>query len=161
MTGLGSGDGWRVGGAAATPGLSAWVDLDEELRLAFADCPDFPRMGKRMAQLRREAAHRALLHTRADLIPEAGRMERSFIAQGPIHLSLSRHDRPVIVGSEVAMIGRWHLSISRLVGRDRQPAENAELIGWIIAGFPEATRITIYMLNTGTAIHADIPFDPA
>ena len=117
---------------------------------------------KRIAQMRREAAHHALLHGDSPApVPVCRKSDRSFISGQPVHLALSRENLPETLGYLDAPTVRWHLSISAITDRRRYPATEDELIGWIVAGFPEATRVAIYTLATAAAIHADIPIDTA
>ena len=144
--------------AAMLPAPGHWVEVGDELRASFVGCPDLPRMGKRLAQMKREAAEQLALHgSSLEPVPVVHRSERSFISGGAIHLALSREDTPDSLGYEGATADRWHLSISEVAGRTRRPVSDAEMAGWVIAGFPEADRYTTYTLATASARHADIP----
>ncbi len=150
-------DGWAS--QAALPGGGQWVSVTEDLRASFAGCPDLPRMGKRMAQLKRSARFKAELHGNSpEPVPVAGSSDRSFITREPIHLLLSFENSPDSLSYEGAPVRRWHLSMSQVLGRDRQPVSDPEILG-IIAGFPDATEVATYTVATGSAHHADIPVD--
>lgn len=147
--------------STAPPKAGRWLQIDSELRAAFTGCPELPRMTKRISQMRREAAHHALLHGPSTApMPVCRKPDRSFITAAPIHLALSREDTPDNPAYLDAPTARWHLSISLIVGGQRHPASDTELTGWILAGFPEASRVATYTLTDGVAIHADIPIDP-
>lgn len=51
---------------------------------------------------------------------------------------------------------RWHLSMSQQVANSRMPAPLPELLGWVMAGWPAATKLAVFTINRGHAIHADI-----
>ena len=148
-------------GSDAPLGAGRWLQIDEELRAAFTGCPDLPRMAKRISQMRREAAHHALLHgSSSAAVPVCRKPDRSFITVAPIHLALSRETTPDHLNYLDAPTLRWHLSISQIIGRERHPTSNTELTGWFLAGFPEASHVATYNLTNGGAIHANIPIDP-
>lgn len=143
---------------AMSSGGGHWLTIDEDLRASFAGCPDLTRMGKRLSQMKRSARLKAA-EQGASPGPSAtvAVSERSYITREPIHLILSYADQPESLSYAGAPAVRWHLSMSQTVGRDRHPVTDAEIAGWIMAGFPAATRVATYTLGTGSALHADIP----
>jgi hypothetical protein len=131
-------------------------ELTQDLRNSFAGCPDRPRMSRTLQEMKLAARQDAADRASAEPPKLIRRRERSFITGKPLDLALTYGDAadPSHPGPQ------WHLSESEMVGGRRQPVSEAELAGWVIAGFDQATRFTTYTLATGTARHADIPAGP-
>lgn len=144
---------------ALLPGGGHWFELTE-IRSWFAGCPDLPRMGKRLAQMKRAAQEQAQAHgSSPEPVPVVRCADRSFVSGTPIHLTLSYEDRSDGLICPDAPLLRWHLSISERIGRDQRAVSEAELIGWVMAGFPDATTVATYTLATAAARHSDIPVE--
>ena len=145
---------------AVLPGAGSWVEIDDSLRQSFAGCPDLPRMGKTLARMKRAARQAAFDY------PDGGReslvhqRSRSFLPPYyRVDLSLSYETTPDSLTYEDCPVHRWHLSMSTDTDTRREPVHQAELAGWIMAGFLDATRYAEYTLATATARHADIPIE--
>lgn len=88
--------------------------------------------------------------------------EISFVRAGlPVRLGLSLdHDSPRPFPD--APRPCWHLSISQYPeGGRAEAAAEVEVIGWVIAGWPDAREVAIYTMATGAARHAEVPYSRA
>ena len=145
---------------AMMPGAGSWVDVAEPLRESFAGCPDLPRMSEMLTQMKtaaRQAAQDYQDDPRRSIINQES---RSFIPPyNRVDLSLSYETTPGGLTYQDCPVLRWHLSMSTVADGHRQPVQQAELAGWVMAGFTEANRYAEYTMATATARHADIPIE--
>lgn len=58
---------------------------------------------------------------------------------------------------EQMTLRRWHLSVSHVVDGYRSAPPPAEVLAWVVAGFPNVTGCGVFRLATAQSGHAEIP----
>lgn len=158
---------------AVFPLAGAWYDLSDEMRESFAGCPDAPRMRSTIEGLQKDA-HRRRRQWARQLSGSSTQPEKrytsdgvafaegpkviSFITRSRLRVGLSYDDVPNNAYKDAPQ-RRWHLSISECTGGDHTLVSEAEVVGWVLAGFPHAKTCAVFVPATAAARHAEIPIE--